>query len=149
MKSNEVTYSKLLKEVHPDLHPEIKESYKKIEIIKKYKNDIKKLIDLAYSWGLLEDKEVLRYATYPYEPFMLLWTSINNSKYKRFLIVDVEELEEKIKIVLYDYDEYSYKTIEKNNLYDQSRECHVASECLDRKHSETIIYKYLDEKRGA
>lgn len=61
LKAQEVTYGKLLKQLHPDLNPDVKDSAKKIELVKKYKENDRMLLELASKWGIIEEKLHLDY----------------------------------------------------------------------------------------
>lgn len=107
----EVTFRELVKKVHPDLNPNIKDAGHKMSLITKYRNDQRMLIKLASEWGFIESKYDSKTNTTTY--FFEIGNVVVYHKTKRAVIVDIENAKGKrsgqYKVFIVD--------IKKNKLY--------------------------------
>jgi hypothetical protein len=93
----QIFFKDIVKKIHPDLNPNIKNASEKMNDILLYKNNPRKLYHLAVKWGLLSH-------TKPFKKFEWVWTPDKNREIqvndnifhlKKEIIVIVEKITSK------------------------------------------------------
>lgn len=114
MSENKMTFWNLVKLIHPDINPDIKDPETKMELATTHKDNEEKLYILAVKWGLIEGEKFDEFnIKYNISPGM----QIKVNQKDLGIVIDIRQYDKLIDVVLYINN--GYRIFKKSDVTDQ------------------------------